>query len=137
RTAEVEAMKAMAHGDDMQEDELMTDDGRRSDDEPESEEGMEDSNDGPHGPGREHGPYEFRKSHLDGKAFDSSSDGDKRSGFPHRPWHESEHDELDTDGQQPVLVYGSMRTRPAGLADLDSPLGRYVFCLLAVYLTLG
>lgn len=132
RAAEVEAIKAMAH-DPVHEDELMTEDGALSD-EPESEEGV-DSNDDAATAGaavvvyRERG-QEPRSIKVENRHPDAMVT-ERHNGHAwvlSQSWHDDD-DDGDLDGDVPLPVtkhaYGTTRrTRPVGLADLDSQSGR-------------
>ena len=125
RAAEVEAIKAMAH-DGLQEDELMSEDGGVSD-EPESEEGVDSNDDAAVATYRERG-HELQSIKVDSGGPDPTHG--ERHGHVWLPsWHSEEDGDLDRDGHSAATkpAYGTTRrTRPVGLADLDSPSGRCV-----------
>ena len=132
RAAEVEAIKAMAH-DGLQEDELMSEDGAVSD-EPESEEGVDSNDDAAAAvvaTYRERGGHEPQSIKVDsGGGGPDPTHGERHNGHVWVPsWHSEDDGDLDRDGHPAATkpAYGTTRrTRPVGLADLDSPSGRCV-----------
>ena len=124
----------MKQGDDGQEDELMTEEGGPSEDDPESEE-VAGSNDGE----SLHYKQVQRGDNIIARPKGKFSDLGRHERSPwassSRPWHGEEDCDMDADGNSypdeggPVVASKSVhgvvrRTRPVGLADLDSPNGR-------------
>jgi hypothetical protein len=120
----------MAH-DGVHEDELMTEDGALSD-EPESEEGVDSNDDAAVVVFRDRG-HEPQSIKVENRHPDLMVT-ERHNGHAWVPlnqsWHDEDEDGGDLDGgdvHPPVTkyVYGTTRrTRPVGLADLDSHSGR-------------
>jgi hypothetical protein len=137
----MEAVKTMDQADKAQEDESMTDGGGASDDDPESEEGVNSNDDGLSLLYRDIQKEEYRHDKLmaqKAKALDVASSS-RTEGSPwtsiSRSWHGEEDGDFDVDvnfyiddgriaGSSKIVHGPARRVHPAGLADLDSSSGR-------------